>query len=329
MIKYFRFALYAPATARGTNLSLRKRTDELLNVINIAQQAMIARKPLNFNEEMPVFLAPEWYFMRPPDRGGLGCAYDRMDLNHYIPYMKEKCGAFGNWLIVPGSILWYMPGPVVYNTAFVFYQDKMFVYHKQIEGGDVNRAARQKMSAVFGFADTNENATDASRCGGKVSFKSKDIEGIFNAGPVKFGIEVCADHGEGILLKSTFGTKYGILSRDRQSKGLDLHIVVACGAGPIRQNLATKANGCFAFVDGSDRTLKGASNDRDRRKNAYCGTCPMDMGGDLTLNPLYRPDPSQHHTDLHEVPFKGIFKTLFISNRVELPRRMIGFGAHR
>lgn len=326
MIRYLRFALYAPATAQGTTASHLERIEALFGVIDIAHKAMNARTPLNTNQEIPVFVAPEWYFQRRAT-GGLNYAYDYMDFNEILLGLKKNCDAYPDCLIVPGSILWYMQGPIVYNTVAAFYKRKMYIYHKQVEGNDVRRTAREKKQAVFGFLDPAESAHHVKRAGGKVIFKPEDLEGIFEAGTVRFGIEVCADHGPATLLKAVFPNTYQISTVDRQILGLDLHILIACGATPLQANIATKHDGCFAYVDGSRPMAL------DRRAHVYCGVSRRASGdindANVQLSPKYDRANLGHHQELHEVPFKGKFKTLFISNRIRVPQLLPLHGRQR
>lgn len=193
-------------------------------------------------------------------------------------------------LIVAGSILWAIPGKVefgvnedgvftesmdvsmVYNTIPVLCGGKVIhFYHKQHEGLDVD----VKNGQVFAFDAKSEargtkvditglqTVTDRFRTK-PVDFRGKELKAVvantFEHAGLKFGLEICADHSSSTLGKALGGKNGtdesgGTILILKESKRVDVQLVVSCGMNLSKKSIAVRKGGAALHVDGSSAKL--------------------------------------------------------------------------
>lgn len=216
---------------------------------------------------LPLMVAPEWCF-----RKTTGSYFQYDELHAIIEKLLETSKNYPDTLIVPGSILWSMPGSeyvetakktlfrkaqgfyrkyqTVYNTAIVINDGRLIhINHKQWEGYDVGQAPLDHFFGLQPGASgrkefgNNEfwkawnqkiRAVDESGNGIKSLLSS-----YFEFKGLKFGIEICADHTSNIL-SSELG----------EQQRVDVQLVISCGAEIVPKALATCEGGWVINSDG-------------------------------------------------------------------------------
>lgn len=120
-------------------------------------------------------------------------------------------------LVIPGSIMWHNPneGGLVKNTSPVITDGKVIAEHmKATDGGCESIARKHELS----YAKGPEKGT------------------IFPWKELDIGLEICVDHGHGMLKKG--------------GKQVDIHIVPASGMSHCYWNDCARDNGYFILCDG-------------------------------------------------------------------------------
>jgi hypothetical protein len=210
-----------------------KKANELLNNMHGADLAS--------EDTWAIFLAPEWFFKK---SNGF---YSAVELGKIIVAIREESTKYPKMLMVPGTILWAMPGPVVYNTVLVLCGgDIVHIYHKTREGLDIDRndpAHRFGMELPMPEGDEWRDRLRQEFGAGKVT-----LTNIFAFQDRICGIEVCADHSSGILLEEYLSkTK----AKMRDTVGVDLHILISCGMDLKATRVATRKNGYALHCEGN------------------------------------------------------------------------------
>ena len=233
----------------------------------------LARSQVRGTDVLPVFIAPEWYFSRSERNylpSELGMLFGKLlELSKQVPEM----------LLIPGSIAWSIPfnldpappapkkswnpfrsrkepdisaptnlemnpvkksGEVVYNTVLVAQDGKIVhIFHKRIEGGEIKEKDRGKK---FGFQFAIPGFGTMERF---------NNTGVFTHRGARFGLEVCADHKQGTLLKDLAMSETSTVN-DLNEVSVDVQIVVACGTALANGRVAARIGGHVILVDSSN-----------------------------------------------------------------------------
>lgn len=229
-----------------------------------------------------VFVAPEWYFRK---REG---SFTEAEKGQIISGLTGLSAAFPRWLIVPGSIFWGMPGQTcpwskegkkarirtrVFNQVPVLFAGKVIYTYSKLYDADI-----MKPRPAGGYSPTALSDTefwgmyrDVSGTGDVVRPKAQNgwadeamvmaqSQGLFKAGDLSVGLEVCRDHAESLLMKyhADDPIEYRI------SKGPDLHIVITCSCGMVPGKIIARSGGFGIHAEGDtgneERKILGASN---------------------------------------------------------------------
>ncbi|MCK5022829.1 MAG: hypothetical protein KAS04_01515 [Candidatus Aenigmarchaeota archaeon] len=266
-IKTFRVAAYTPCTRTQSWPNLGQRIDEVKNRISTAA-TYLNMKFNNDPADLNIFVAPEWCFQKEHNKQKEGATFHTSnDLALIIKGMKDVSSQHPNLLIIPGSVIWSIPdstrGEIVYNTVFVFYAGNLLhTYHKSDWGGDTYRPGTFATTMkIEGVASAWGNILRSSY-GIKKGGKTKNVQTnshFFECRGLLIGVEVCADHIGGMMRKE-------YIDKWKNGKGIDLHIIVACGMSPSSEKVVAKKGGyiiaCEGFYDNDVPTVasEGKSN---------------------------------------------------------------------
>jgi len=250
-IKSFRVAAYTPCTRTQSWPNLRQRIDEVQGRIETAA----AYLDMKFNHDpadLNIFLAPEWCFQKQHDKNKANAQFHTAkDLELIIEGMKAVSSKFPNLLIIPGTVIWSIPhsakGAIIYNTAFVFLGGNLHhTYHKSDWGGDTagpgTFATTMRVDGVAGGWGNTLRSSYKTKKGGKTQTVQTNTH-FFECGGRIFGVEVCADH-----IAEMMRTEY--TEKWKNGKGLDIHIVVACGMAPKPEGVVAKKDGYIIACEG-------------------------------------------------------------------------------
>lgn len=146
--------------------------------------------------------------------------------------------AYRDWLFFAGTVLSKEPNfvtgiPVYYNTALVFVGNNgpYYTYEKQ----DISHIDRLTHAS---------KAWNAARYDVNVwSYMYQHSHPVMELRGVRFGIEVCLDHGQSCLTAYIANTGQG---------DVDVHVIVACGMSIVDANVAAKRDGYVARCDGQE-----------------------------------------------------------------------------
>lgn len=167
---------------------------------------------------LDVFVAPEYSFFN--DKSPM----PETEFKQEIKELTEKTNG-KHALVLPGTFIWYDKQDNLYNTLPIIQTGKVVLnYDKKESGGEYELAAsHQKQfqpgstSGVFGL-----------------STRGKKLEA---------GVEICADHGSGIL-------------KNENGENLDLQFIVSAGVYLNNDNLALKRGGYALLCDGASPRVK-------------------------------------------------------------------------
>jgi hypothetical protein len=300
---------YAPYTGRGgsTDNVIACLTNFKTNFDLVMAELKVNltfKKDRDFDDDLlKIFIAPEWAFRKPnalisppqkkssifskkkpePAPKDTIMFWTASELAVIIKGLLEISNDHPELLIVPGSILWAIPGGIqfaksgaleeskalVYNTCPIVVGGKVIHFcHKQMEGLDANTSDGQ----VF-VLDDNQGLPELAQ---KLKTSSVDIgsgvkgcvSNFFTHRKLKFGIEICADHNNEVL-KKQHGTEC-----------VDVQLLVSCGACIRHQGIAARKGGVVINCDGS-------MTNADAMKKTCCGLVRVDKD-DATK---FVPDP--------------------------------------
>ena len=150
--------------------------------------------------DVRMFVAPEYYFSGhgATDRGATTIASLTRDDKHGLyKKLKSTSARYPNVLLIPGSI--------AYSKARGLSKRKYYNVCPIAAGGQIIHKYYKQSNDTFQSAD---------------DFKSKDYGATFEYKQLRFGIDICLDHGHK-RLKNALGTAT-----------VDVHILVADGAAP-------------------------------------------------------------------------------------------------
>ena len=168
-----------------------------------------------------VFTAPEWLF-----KGVEGANLSESEMKSVVRELTRMSGDYPGMLIFPGTILWTRPNPtvfdgpnqhqsdLVFNTAPVV-KDGQLVHmnYKMNDGGDIVIAGRLEPNREQIFVNSNDDkysecvnqAKEDLKPGGSLREWEKELtpngevgpnNHHFEVGGVRYGLDVCADHGQ-------------------------------------------------------------------------------------------------------------------------------------
>lgn len=273
--------LYAPFVAcvgrvgDHQHLSLDEQLQKLFDRMKAGYFARI-----DGPDVLPVFLAPEWYFSKAQGN------YRASDVGKIFVQLLAWSKLFPKMLIVGGSIAWSMPytppvtptapkkkfnpfsfvttkkkpkekeleiskpttvtmnpeptgSEIVFNTVPIVSNGKVVhIYHKKNEGGEITDSTKQ-----FGF-----NQYPIPGFGNMERF---DNTGLFEFQGIKFGIEVCADHGNNSLFNEITGLVDPTSCTKPNATGVDVQILIACGSVFSASKVYARKGGWVLACDAS------------------------------------------------------------------------------
>ncbi len=223
--------------------SPQARVDLLFDRLKQAHTTCIAAGEDFTNPDLlHIFLAPEWYFRSSAK------IYTAEDREAIIAGLREQSAAqYPNWLIIPGTIFWGEKKGFVGGTFYV-YNCAPVIY-----GGECLLTLYKSFEADAIDSDTQLWGMDESK-----KKKALDRSGIF--GPIKgisFGLEICRDNSEGVLVNDYKSSKPG-------GMGVDVHILISCSTQFQKLRIATRTGGYSLQCDGNLEkdawNLKGSAN---------------------------------------------------------------------
>lgn len=195
----------------GDRRDAKSREEEIIIRIQALVKAATVLRKINGGANDPaalkILMAPEFYF-RPEDG-----AYTYEE----FLFAKEQLYAAGfahhewsNWLIVAGTIVSAephraMPEYIGFNTALV------------IQGGQNAFVTYEKdqFSHIDGMERFIEGWAAATQDPYIRQYMFSNTKNYFSIDGINFGIEICLDHGLGIMT--------------RQGRNVDVHLITACG----------------------------------------------------------------------------------------------------
>ena len=229
----------------------------IANLMQALEAAKIERAKLGEEgllRTLTVFVAPEAYFSLPDQ---IALHFSKAEYELIVKELKGISSKYKGILIIPGSINWsiqpekpltseaelgYRGGGMVppesieytFNTCPVVYNGQVFLYDKHVDtGGDVTRPQHNMyMQEYVKHMDKNE------------ATPRRQTAGLFTVDGLVFGLEICGDHGEGVLEKALQQMK-------AQKLNVDFYILIAKGQS-VSQT-APAVNGWAINVDANDK----------------------------------------------------------------------------
>lgn len=270
-------AIYAP-WVRAQNPTMFNGDPVLIKVNNLANRVAAAQAAFanhTPNNALLIFVAPEYYFLKPDPRqevqvsrsqtgnvnvGALG-VYKKGEKESILDLLRAETRkpAYANTLLVPGSIFWYdAMANKGYNSTPVIYQGNLLLLYNKRTDAD---------SGILKTMTGNNLAT----------LQLGQVSGIFQCGGLVLGIETCADHTNKVLKYEYFNQANPIAnvpsphqpkqlleaqktqqSQDafiaaRSKGGVDIHLIVSYGMDIQNKGILAHNNGYILCCDGDKR----------------------------------------------------------------------------
>jgi Carbon-nitrogen hydrolase len=261
--KDFNVAMYVSEVYNDPVSNPTTKLNLLVQAIQDAHQELHSATP----NQLCLFLAPEYYFARKAGTssstdfsgqdvslvGGVA-ADEAAKVRRKIYYTADEKDAIvkriaqastscQGMLIVPGSILWrfdkklpaFVYKPRATNSACIFLDGQEITrYDKHSDAGEMKGDPR--LVSLF-KKDYEDNYV----------FVQGVKSGVFTAGGVKLGIEICADHTNSTLEKECAATH----------SALDVHIIISAGMSVFQSKVCIKKTGTsFLTHNDGSRTPK-------------------------------------------------------------------------
>jgi hypothetical protein len=224
-------------------------------------------------DTLPVFMGPEWFFRRAE---GVYSEAERDEIIEALKAMSRK--SFGGLLMVPGTIFWgNQEGSStgssrweVFNCAPVIYDGEEVLRCYKLCENDIRRVEdREKRWGMYNPVTTAGVALGAIPMPSTYEelrsvppvFNRANVEryaaGLRYQGPgsvphgnlftvegIRFAIDVCRDHGQGIL-----AMRYA--NDEPEPEPVDVHLTVSSGMEIQPQCVVAREGGYFAICDGN------------------------------------------------------------------------------
>lgn len=281
--KKMRVMMYTPATGSGHELDNLSGGSGVANRLKLLEENLAAANEVADNandgpDVLRLFMAPEWFFSH---KNG---AYNGDEMSEAIRGLEAISKKFPNVMLVPGSILWtenvgkdVTPPPpkkkgisgffsklfekkkqtptgpqqaqMLTNTSGAFVGGKaLHLYHKQRDGTDsrANDKIQTPSRPTLSNGTKNDHLDWVNGDGGKTERAKGSAGHTFEYGGLRFGMEICADHGSGLLMRE-------LHDKNKDDPGVDIHLVTACGAGSRMDDktISSRKGGYGIYADGS------------------------------------------------------------------------------
>ncbi len=201
-----------------------------------ANRALAQASAGDSEQVMGLFMAPEW---------ALGKNLTEEDMAYYDASFQALSAQMPHTLMAPGSGVWqerrkkgtFTKENVLHNTANVYLGgERKAQVHKQAEGMDIDHA-------VHRFKGGQGVDTARSRkWWDKAPERSAPGSATFSAGGRRFGLDICADHGNSRVTQQVIGG---------HEAPLDMQLLMSAGAQPMEAGTAVKDGGMIAHSDAS------------------------------------------------------------------------------
>ncbi|UOX92463.1 hypothetical protein MUY14_18250 [Amycolatopsis sp. FBCC-B4732] len=225
-------------------------TDWFIRLRRLAAVVNIARANVGDDDPgtLKVFVAPEFY-LRPADPA-TSHTYSTNQYSQVWDALEKmfRTPRFKNWLIVPGSVLWYSDVLVANEKT---YFNSVLYLRGGADGGEAGRIEKKLASSMDGVPTRSAvgNASEplVKRAYSEAAFLRERLF-EFDA-KAHFGLEICLDHRLKVL-KQTLA--------DRQADGADpwkrggpaLHVLTAGGMPLNPESVAARPGGYVLRNDG-------------------------------------------------------------------------------
>ena len=239
----------------NANIDAKNRVIRFLNVLYKAS------KDANIDKSkttLKVFTAPEFYF-RPKDtvaNSNIYRAYEYTVYKAIKEVLRQTIKGMGlkHWLIVPGTMMWYMPANTTANnktvTANTYFNSCIYIHNasNQQTSHKLEKARASRIDGVpYNDWDYGANAPAVLN-----KYRDQRLKKhLFDIGTTKTGLEICLEHTAGAT--HTNGQRYGILKHLVDHKGTsrpDLQLLVAGGMDTNLPSIALENNKVFFRNDG-------------------------------------------------------------------------------
>ncbi|WP_257448977.1 hypothetical protein [Archangium lipolyticum] len=253
----------------------RIRLKRLYAIVELAREKL---KNTDSSKTLKIFMTPEFTFRpwkdassKAKDDGiGKGNTYTREAMTRIISKLRELFSHenYRDWLFVPGTILWSEPVKTEKSTIlgsklvddYAFFNTAIM-----FKGGAVNAP----FTCIHKHAVSDSDKVDASKSAEKnILFKDllakKDDpkfsmigHNVLDTDGLRFGLEVCLDHGAKILKNAVMRDYF--VKQKGEGPCVDVHLLVACNKAVEPANFALYEDGYFMRVDGDLGVAKMAT----------------------------------------------------------------------
>ncbi|MEM9686876.1 MAG: hypothetical protein AAF934_08135, partial [Bacteroidota bacterium] len=255
-----------PNSGNLNTLSLNDNIDAKNRVIRFLNVLYKATKDGNIDSRittLKVFTAPEFYF-RPEgpiaaDNGYHAYTYEVYKAIKDVLRKTITSMNLRHWLIVPGTIMWYMPSGSTSNNKTVnkntYFNSTIVVWQGTYsDNSHKSKLEKSVASHIDGVPFHNwDRGGNAPKVLNKYINDSHLDKHMFTIDGVRTGLEICLEHAEGV----SYGRrKYGVIQylvRGRQNNRRDLlHLQLLVSGGMFRDTSRTALlnNGLFFRNDG-------------------------------------------------------------------------------
>jgi hypothetical protein len=258
------------------------RIQRLIGVMLKAAQYL---SPTDSSKTLKVFVAPEFYFR--PTNPELAYTMDEYRrIKSVLRSTIDNYRALIDWLIVPGTIMWIMDKSDAgksqreidpKSTKVIYFNTSLYIKRYS----NPFKSAQSKVIEKYEASHIDGLPLDKSAPKEYPEYQSpaKIQKHLFTLDGVKFGLEICLEHGYGAPDPSKKYPGYSVrilktfIAGNADSvyaDGVDLHLLTAGGMPLNPESVVSKTNGYIFRADGYVNPAKPATE--IKRITAYTGT---------------------------------------------------------
>jgi hypothetical protein len=308
-----------PPALVGAFNNLPQQTQDQINrmfAVMAEGELYLSAPGMDNNNTLKVFMVPEFYFR--PSNPAASNAYSYAEYRTIKNVLRQTINGdprFRHWLVIPGTIIWRgQPGEKWWRKIQgrpVYFNSCVYISPKGTQKPDSETIEKYNSSPIDGIPFVGPPPGRRESPDNRLPFtylsQARRRKHIFKVGGIKFGLEICLEHGDS-LVKTTLAAWRVGNPVNRHNKQIHVQLITAGGMPLDYDSVATRARGFVFRLDGfsiPDENDITVYNDMDVEKiDHYLGETAVEdplfnfneQNFDFQIGPpahrLYNPNPA-------------------------------------